>query len=229
MNKGWTGEKGHGKSFLMAKQLWADCVRNSHMHEKLGLPIRKIKVMRTLGLNPAFLDVWKEYIEIFSELDELPSFRDSDVYADDITLRLSARAWDMLSLDIQDWLTASERLGCHFYFTAVNFKRVVIDFRENTDELSVVTKGWGSRRPTPTMPEVKRIWGFIHECRVPVQEFRADSFDEGNYSGGKWHWLDRRYIEMYDHTNVSLRTGFAPYRHIARVCPQCGFDKPKHV
>jgi len=218
MNKGWTGEKGNGKSYLLAKHLWGDMVRNFDFHENKGLPIRKIKIMKTLGLSPELLSDWNEYLEVFTELDELPTFRDCDVYADDITLRLSARAWSELSLDIQDWLTASERLGCHFYFTAVNFKRVVIDFRENTDELSVVTKGLASRRPTPTMPPVTRIWGFIHEAMVPVQEFRADNFDEGKYSGGRWHWLDKKYINMYDHTNVSLRSGYSDYRLQQRWC-----------
>jgi len=229
MNKGWTGEKGHGKSFLMAKHLWGDMLRNRHFHDDLGLPLRKIKVMKTLGLAPELLEEWKGYLELFDNLVELPTFRDCDVYSDDITLRLSARAWDMLSLDVQDWLTASERLGCHFYFTAVNFKRVVIDFRENTDELSVVTKGWGSRRPTPTMPPVKRIWGFIHECQVPINEFRSDSFDESNYSGGRWHWLKKEFIAMYDHTNVSLRTGYPPYDYIERQCNDEACPKAPHV
>jgi len=218
MNKGWTGKKGNGKSYCMAVTLRSTLDWNKHCAEDLGLPPRKIYIMRTLGVAPWVFETYAGYVEMFDDLNELPAFKNADIFADDITLRLSARAWDMLPLEVQDWLTASERLGCNFYFTAVNFKRVVIDFRENTDELSVVTKGWGSRRPMVGMPPVKRLWGFIHECMVPFDEYRLDSFNEANYSGGRWHWMKWKFIEMYDHTNVSLREGYPDAKAILRYC-----------
>jgi len=229
MTQGWTGERGNGKSFLLMKTMMSRLPVNRDLHERFGLPIRKTKVMRTLGLAPWFSSFWKNYIDFFDDFEDLPGFQACDVYCDDITLRLSARAWDMFPLEVQDWLTASERLSNHFYFTAVSFKRVVIDFRETTDYLSVVTKGWGSKRPMIGYPPVKRIYGFIHECPVVPAEFRADSFDEGKYSGGKWHWIDKKIIAGYDHTNVSLRTGLPSLKHRVRNCPECGFEQVKHV
>lgn len=229
MTKGWTGERGNGKSFLMMKTMMQRLPMNRELHEKYGYPIRKSKVMATLGLAPEFLHEWRNYIDLFNDFDELPYFTACDVYCDDITLRLSARAWDMFPLEVQDWLTACERLSVHFFFTAVTFKRVVIDFRETTDELSVVTKGWGSPRPMLGYPPVKHIWGFIHECPVPPGEFRSDSFDEGKYSGGKWHWISRKVIAGYDHTNVSLREGLPDLKSRVRYCrdPKCP-DYIKH-
>jgi len=223
MTKGWTGERGNGKSYLMMKTMMTRLPMNRELHEKFGYPIRKTMVMKTLGLAPWMFEEWGPYIEMFDDFDDLPTIRSSDVYCDDITLRLSARAWDMMPLEVQDWLTACERLSNHLFFTAVTFKRVVIDFRETTDELSVVTKGWGSDRPMVGYPPVKRIYGFIHECRVHPSEFRADNFDEGKYDGGKWHWISRKYIDGYDHTNVSLREGLPKLKYRERMCddPKC--------
>lgn len=229
MTQGWTGERGNGKSFLMMKTMYERLNHNFSLHENAGLPKRMTWVMKTLGLAPWFLEEWKDYIHVFDDLEDLPGITGSDVYCDDITLRLSARAWDMFPLEVQDWLTACERLSNHFFFTAVTFKRVVIDFRETTDALSVVTKGWGSRRPMIGYPPVKRIWGFVFERRISPSEFRLDSFDEGMYSGGKPHWLSKKYIDCYDHTNVSLRDGMPHFKHRERECPECGFKQTKHV
>lgn len=218
MTGGWTGKKGNGKSFLLAKTLVQNLRKNYKWHTKDELPLRKSMVMRTLGLRESFRDEWKEYIEFFDNIEEVPAFKDSDVYCDDITLSLSARNWEQLPLQVQDWLTGSERLGCHVYFTAVRFKRVVIDFRENTDFLSVVTKGIGSRRPTPTIPPPRKIWGVIFEQSIPEHEFTSDGFNEALYSGGKPHLLKKKYIDIYDHTNVRLRTGYPDFTTIKRWC-----------
>lgn len=213
----FTGNKGQGKSFLLAKTLWNNLRLNESNHAK-GLELRKSMVMRTLGIRKEFYDQWKDHIELFDELEELINFKNCDVYCDDITLRLNARAWEMLSLDVQDWLTASDRMSCNFYATAVRFSMVEKTFRINTDYLAVVTKGMGSRRPKVGLPDPRFIWGFINECQVPATEFEADAFKEGHYSGGKAHWINKKYLAVYDHKNVQLRTGFPKARVIRRLC-----------
>lgn len=218
MTTGWTGKKGNGKSAMMARTLRRNLEINKKYHEKLGYPIRKSAVMRTLGLRDDFVEQYADYIIFFDAIDQLPNFRDCDVYCDDITLSLSARAWDLLDLKVQDWLTGAERLGCHLYFTAVRFKRVVVDFRETTDQLFVVNKLIGSRRPTPTIPPPKRVWGIITANDVPDYEFTKDSFNEAEWVGGKWHLLTRKLIEIYDHTNIKLREGYPNYTAVVRWC-----------
>jgi len=235
MTQGWTGERGNGKSFLLMKTMMSRLPVNRDLHERFGLPIRKTKVMRTLGLAPWFSSFWKNYIDFFDDFEDLPSFQACDVYCDDITLRLSARAWDMFPLEVQDWLTASERLSNHFYFTAVTFKRVVIDFRETTDYLSVVTKGWGSKRPMIGYPPVKHIYGFIHECPVVPAEFRADSFDEGKavkeeggYRSSVSMKLGAAFVPLGTvPVNLTYRTGVAVVT--SKGVPNVNFCSPLHV
>jgi len=214
---GWTGEKENGKSYLLAKTLYKNLRKNLAL-AKSGLPPRQSMVLRTLGLRPAFYEQWGDWIHYFDDFDELPAFTGCDVYLDDITLRLSARNWDMLKADVQDWLTGSSRLSCNVYFTAVTFKRVVIDFRENTDYVAVVTKGMGSPRPMIGYPPVKRIWGIINEQSVSPADFRSDMFNESEHTGGKMHFIRKKYLNVYDHQNLSLREGYPDLEPQVRWC-----------
>jgi len=222
MNLGWIGDKGQGKSYMLAKHLVKTLRRNWRWHEKLGLPIRRVAIMETLGLAEGFKTAWSEYLFFFNEIDELKTMRDCDVFADDISMRLDNRSWEMLSQGTREWLYGSERLGCDFFFTAQKFSRVEITFRLLTDKILLCTKGFGSKRPTATKPAVKKIWGFIHTLKIPKAEFQADGFNQDLYQArGLPHWLSRKYTEVYDHSNVTLSTGFAPLQCIERIAP-CG-------
>lgn len=218
MIMGFTGKKGNGKSYLLAKEIVKTLLSNQKYHVKDELPIRKVMIMKTLGLRDAFYEEWQEYIEYFDNVEDVPNFRDCDVFCDDITLSLSARNWENLPLQVQDWLTGSERFGCHFFFTAVRFRRVVIDFRENTDVLYVVNKNIGSRRPTPTIPAPKYLWGIISKREVPDFEFTKDFFNEAEWTGGRISFLRKKFIDVYDHTNVRLRDGYPNFTVIKRMC-----------
>lgn len=214
---GWTGEKENGKSYILAKTLYKNLHGNLKL-AKAGYEPRQSLVLRTLGLREGFYQKWKDWIVYFDELDELVQFKGVDVYLDDITLRLSARNWDMLKSDVQDWLTGSSRLSCNVYFTAVTFKRVVIDFRENTDYVAVVTKGMGSRRPMIGYPPVRKPWGIINEQSISPADFRSDSFNESEHSGGKIHLIRKKYLSIYDHQNISLRSGYPDLEPRLRWC-----------
>lgn len=224
MNIGWVGDKGQGKSYLLAKQLVRILKRNQIWHEKYELPKRPVCVMTTLGLSDWFVEQWTEYLVFFTEIQQLALISESDVFVDDISMRLDSRNWELLPQDTREWLYGSERLGCDLYFTAQKFSRVEITFRLLTDAVYVCTKGWGSPRPSATRPEVKRVWGIIFENEVPKSEYQKESFNQDEWSGGgRWHWLSKRYTSVYDHTNVTLTQGYAPLRCIVRECsdPNC--------
>jgi len=229
MNIGYIGDKGEGKSYMLAKELVRTLKQNQRWHEHNGLPIRRVAVMNTLGLSAWFKDAWKKYLTYFNEIQEISTFKETDVFVDDISMRLDSRNWELLPQAAREWLYGSERLGCDLFFTAQKFSRVEITFRLLTDVVYLCTKRWGSPRPSATRPQVKKVWGIIQTTAIPKAEFQKDSFNQDLYGGGKWHLLRRRFTDVYDHTNVTLSEGYAPYQHIVRVCPECGYDKPRHV
>jgi len=200
MNTGWIGAKGNGKSYMMAKELIRILNRNRYWHEHDGLPLRKVPVM--FGLADWFKEEWSEYLLQWSEIQELPRFKECDVFADDITTRLDQTQWRLLGMDVKEWLRANERHGCDFYFNAQNFAEVEITFRRLTDRIFFCSKGMGSRRPSATKPKVNFIWGWINTLEIPEDEFRKEGWTQRGLSGGKMHWLRKKYTEIYDHTTV---------------------------
>lgn len=230
MNIGWIGDKGQGKSYLMAKNLHRILRRNKLWHEKYDLPLRHVAVMSTLGLAEWYKQEWNEYLIFFDKLEQLSLLRECDVFVDDISMRLDARKWELLTNDVREWLYGSERLGCDLYFTAQKFSRVEITFRLLTDAVYLVSKNWGSPRPSATRPQVKRIWGILSEASIPKDIYQNEKFNQDDYAGGgKLHLIRKKYIEMYDHTNVSLSKEYPALTPIMRWCytPECP-DFQKH-
>lgn len=223
MNTGFIGDKGQGKSYMLARTLSGVLVQNKVWHEKNKLPIRKVAVMETLGLSEKFKSIWSEYLVYFKNIDELPQFKEMDVFVDDISMRLDSRNWDLLTQGCREWLYGSERLGCDLYFTAQKFSRVEITFRLLTDAIFICTKGMGSKRPSATKPEVKRIWGWIWVAQISKSDFQAEHFNQDDFGGGRPVLLRKKFINMYDHTKISLTDGYPPLTAIVRHCydPDC--------
>lgn len=222
-NIGYIGDKGQGKSYMLAKTLVSILKRNRKWHEKLGLPLRPVVVMETLGLSEWFVDNWKDYLKAFKEIEELASFREADVFIDDISMRLDSRKWELLPDDARQWLYGAERLGCDVFFTAQKFSRVEITFRLLTDAIYLCSKSIGSKRPSATRPEIKRIWGIISVCNIPKSAYQKETFNQDEWGGGRIHWLSRKYTDVYDHTKISLTDGYPPLKCIIRKCsdPNC--------
>jgi len=221
MNLGYIGDKGQGKSYMLMKLLRKTLRRNFVWHTRKNLPLRKVAVMETLGLSEDFKHYWQNYLTFFREIDDLKDLRECDVFVDDISMRLDSRSWEMLTQGAREWLYGSERLGCDLYFTAQKFSRVEITFRLLTDAVFMCTKGLGSKRPSATKPAVKHVWGFVHTLKIPKAEYQAEGFNQDLYHGGFPHWLSRKIIECYDHTNISLSEGYPPLQCVEREAP-CG-------
>lgn len=185
--------------------------------------------MDTLGLDPSFADEWQEYLQFFTNLDDIANFREADVYVDDISMRLDSRGWEYLTQGARQWLYGSERFGCDFYFTAQKFSRVEITFRLLTDVVYLCTKTWGSPRPTATKPKVKRIWGIINVLDIPKSVFQAEKFNQDELGGGKMKWLSRKFTDIYDHKNISLSSDYADLTYIERWCRSEKCPKAPHV
>jgi len=229
MNIGYIGDKGQGKSYMLARELVRTLKQNQRWHEHYELPRRRVAVMRTLGLAPWFKETWGNYLTYFDEIQEIVQYKECDIFVDDISMRLDSRNWELLPQGAREWLYGSERLGCDLYFTAQKFSRVEITFRLLTDCIYLCTKAIGSPRPSATRPSVNRIWGIIQTCEIPKSEFQQDSFNQDLYGGGRPYLLRKRFTNVYDHTNISLSKGYAPFQHIERTCNSCGFIKAKHV
>lgn len=229
MTIGWVGKKGSGKSYLMIKFLMKNLAYNKKMHEKYELDIRRCAL--NFPVAQSVLDEYRDYLVGWKDIEELPHLHNCDVYCDDISSKFDQHGWRNVPMDVRSWLRLNEHrpFFCNFYFNAQNFAEVDVSFRRMTDQLYVVTKGMGSKRPMPSEPPPKRIWGFIYAEDVPDEEYRKESFNQSLYSGGKWHWLSRKICALYD-TGVELDRPVLPkLEHSERECAKCGFVKVTHA
>jgi len=205
-------------------------LRNVKWKEKSG-------IARPIGTNSPFSEAYKEYgrqngIEVFvwKDLDELITRRDCDIFIDEIGTYFDARFWADLSIDVRRWIQQGAKMGIELYGACQDFAQVDVAFRRLTTQLFHIKKMFGSGRPSPTKPPIKRIWGLCH-----MVELDPRNYDEANkrftgaallnlFSG--WFTIQRRYCEMFDTRFFLEKSKPMPYRHVERFCEYA--DDPKH-
>jgi len=213
--------------------------RNIKWKERSGIAR---KILTNSPFSKAYLAYAKENgIEVvfWENLDELIVQRDCDIFIDEIGTYFDARLWTELSLDVRRWIQQGAKMGIELYGACQDFAQVDVSFRRLTSELVHITKFIGSRRPSPTKPPVKRIWGFCHMVSLNPQEYDAS---KNKFSGGGilswltgWFTIQRRYCELFDTRFFLKRSALLPMKHSERYCEHrehaehpCDFHKVIH-
>jgi len=228
----YSGLESSGKSLRLAKVV-ADLVyRNSKWREESGIAR---PIISNLKFSADFEEWAKEMgvpITYWKNLDELIEYRDADIIIDEVGTYFDARLWADLSLDVRRWLTQGAKTGIEIYGSAQDFAQVDLAFRRLVNHLYHITKLFGSGRPSPTKPPVKRIWGVCSMRELNPREYKEDkkSFDKTSVFP-TFFLIERRYCEIFDTTQKIDRSTPPPYKHIERYCgdENCGFHKTVHI
>lgn len=175
MKKVWTGIESSGKSLQLSINAERVLQRNIKWYEITRRP-------RTMAFNtpmaPKFIARIKEagikYIE-FKHLSEILHLEECDIFIDELIKFFGASGTTSLSREQLDFITQGAKTGVHLYAASQDFSQVHKQFRLLVNEVYVVTKIIGSKRPMKTAPPVGMIWGLCMIREVKPTSFKGDS------------------------------------------------------
>jgi len=200
----FTGLESSGKSLQLSIQADLALKRNIRWikkRAKAGLPY----VQRTMAfdspMSPQFIkqieDGGCKYFK-FSSLMDILYLQQADIFINEIIKYFPASGSQPLTNEQMDFLTQGAKSGVFLYFASQDFSQAHKQFRLLTNEVHVVTKLIGSRRPMKTAPPVKRVWGLCVAREVKPESFKGDSVSMESL-GIPWPFLiDRADTERFD-------------------------------
>jgi len=215
----YSGLESSGKSLKLAMVATELVYRNSKWRKRSG----KIRpIVSNMAFAQPFID-WAQSmgvpLEYWQNLDDLIKRSDCDVLCDEVGTYFDSRMWADLSLDVRRWLAQGAKVGIEFYGAAQDFAQVDKSFRRLCNELYLVRKLIGSRRPSATKPPVKHVWGICMMSQLDPQGYKED---EKKFVGASiipsFFLIERKYCEIFN-TNQKIERSLPPrMKHIERFC-----------
>jgi len=233
----YSGLESSGKSLKLAMEAVRIAERNGRWNKSAYMRAKGRK--RPIVSNMTFTQPFVEYcktldVPIFywEDLEELISYKEADIFIDEVGNYFDSRLWADLSLDVRKWLTQGAKSGIEIYGSAQDFAQVDKAFRRLCNELYLITKIIGSRRPAATKPPVKRIWGVCAMQQLDPQGYDEDKkkFVSGSLIPAIF-FIERKYCEIFDTGQFMARSAPPKLKHIERLCEldACGIKKIQHV
>jgi len=175
MKKVWTGIESSGKSLQLSIQAEEILRRNIRWLSKTGIP-------RTMAfdspMSASFIkrieDAGLKYL-FFRNKSDILSLSEADIFINELIKYFPASGSTSLSNEDLDFITQGAKNGVDLYCASQDFSQVHKQFRLLTNEVYVVTKIIGSRRPVKSAPQVKHIWGLCMVRAVDAGSFKGDS------------------------------------------------------
>jgi len=210
MKKGWTGLESAGKSQLMAVHAVKVLERNVKWiksREKLGLPF----IQRTMSFDTPMshefiskVEKWgMKYIH-FYDLGDIMPLSENDIFINEINKFFPARGSEALTREQAEFLSQGAKDGVNIYFCSQDFSQAHKGFRYLVNELEVVTKWAGSRRPCASAPPVNFIWGVVISRAVSPSTFKGDNMTMESTGMPSIYFINRKDTELYD-TSYKVR------------------------
>lgn len=199
----YTGIESSGKSLKLAMDARRILKRNAKFI-KMGLPPRPIYT--NMLFSQEFLAKAEELgvpIVLWHNLEDIIYKEEGDVFIDEILKYFDARNWADLTLDAKHWLTQGAKRGIHVYGSAQDMSQVEKSFRLLVNEVHVVSKVMGSRRPSKTFPKVKRIWGLCMSRQVSPSSFKGDNDTMETVGWPSFFLIQREDCVIFD-TNAKI-------------------------
>jgi len=174
MKRFFTGLESSGKSLMLSRTAEDILQRNARWLKVTGKPRR---MAFSMPMAEEFIARVKKagllYLE-FKNLDEILGLEETDFFFDEIIKFFPASGSASLSNEQLHFITQGEKSGISIYGTSQDFSQVHKQFRRLVQEVYVVTKVVGSRRPMKTAPPIKRIWGVCMLRAVNPKTFTGD-------------------------------------------------------
>jgi hypothetical protein len=229
MKKVYTGLESSGKSLQLAVEAKRVLERNKKWlkkRAKLGLE----RVERTMAfaspMSQHFIDeieaTGTRYLK-FRNLNEILHLSEVDIFIDELIKFFPAKGSDSLSTEQLDFITQGAKSGVNMYCASQDFSQVHKQFRLLTNEVYVITKIIGSRRPMKSAPPVNKIWGLCMIRQVAPSSFKGESATMESQGFPSFYLINREDCELFD-TSYKVPISTLPPIKVRRQLMQ-GYDE----
>ena len=148
----FTGYPGHGKTTALAVKA-KECLNSS-----LSL-YKKHNVIRPLYTNivfsPKIEEEYARFIKYFDDIREMPTWKDCDIFIDEMSLYFDSQQWEKLPLSIKRYLRLHRHYDVNIYAAVQDFNTVDITVRRLTTRLYHSVKILSTREPSPFLPPIR--------------------------------------------------------------------------
>ena len=228
----YTGIESSGKSLLLSRQADKVRLRNIKWLKITGIP-------RTMAFNspmsPAFIQKIKDsginYLS-YKNLDEILYLEEADIFIDELIKYFPASGSSSLTNEQLHFVTQGAKSGIHLWGASQDFSQVHKQFRLLVNEVYIIKKLIGSRRPMKTAPPVSKVWGICSKQKVSPTSFKGDSTSMDEVEGGLSLFLIRRVdVERFD-TSYKIPLTKMPVRKIRKQVEHCdedGFERVRYI
>lgn len=228
----YTGIESSGKSLLLSKKAEEVRKRNIRWLKITGLP-------RTMAFNspmsPTFIQLIKDsgikYLS-YKNLDEILYLEEADIFIDELIKYFPASGSSSLTNEQLHFVTQGAKSGIHLWGASQDFSQVHKQFRLLVNEVYIIKKLIGSRRPMKTAPPVTTVWGVCSKQKVSPTSFKGDSTTMDEVEGGLSIFFIRRVdVERFD-TSYKIPLTKLPIRKIRRqeeYCDEDGFRRIRYI
>jgi len=227
----WTGIESSGKSLQLSVMAEEVLARNVKWLDIVGIP-------RTMQFNSPMSDDFINRIEShgvkykeYKNLDDILYEEETDIFMDEIIKFFPASGSNSLSQEQLHFLTQGSKSGVNLYGASQDFSQVHKQFRLLVNEVNVITKIIGSRRPMKTSPPVKRIWGVCVIRSVKPSSFRGDSATMEADGLPSLYFINREDCERFD-TSYKIPQSSLPTKKLKlqwEVCDEDGYKRKRYV
>jgi len=231
MKQVWTGIESSGKSLQLSKRAEEVLLRNIAWLKATGIP-------RTMAFNspmsPAFIRrIEKAGIKylFYKNLDEILHLTETDVFMDELIKFFPASGSTSLSNEQLHFITQGAKSGVNLYAASQDLSQVHKQLRLLVNEVYVVSKIIGSRRPMKTAPPVKRIWGICFMREVLPQSFKGDSVSMETVGFPHLFLIRRVDTDRFD-TSYKIPLSSLPVKRLRKqveVCDEDGFKRVRYI
>lgn len=227
----YTGIESSGKSLLLSRTAERVRQRNAYW-------FRVTKLKRTMAFNSPMSKEFRDLIEKsninyleFKDLDEIVYLEEADIFIDEVIKYFPASA-TTLSNEQLHFLTQGAKSGICLWGASQDFSQVHKQFRRLVNEVYLITKIIGSRRPMKTAPPVKTVWGICSKRRVNPQSFKGDDATmEKLENGYSLFLITKPDIARFD-TSYKIPLSGLPVKKLRKqkeVCDEDGYTRYRYI
>lgn len=228
----YTGIESSGKSLLLSRQAERVRLRNIKWHKITGLK-------RTMAFNSPMSEEFIQLInksnieyKFFKNLDDILYLEEADIFIDEVIKFFPASGSSSLTNEQLHFITQGAKSGIHLWGASQDFSQVHKQFRLLVNEVYVIKKLIGSRRPMKTAPPVNKVWGICSKQKVSPQSFKGDSTSMDEVEGGlSLFFIKRVDVERFD-TSYKIPQSTLPIKKIRRqveICDEDGFKRVRYI
>lgn len=177
----YTGLESSGKSLQLSIQADLALRRNvawARKRHKRGLPFVPRIMAFDSPMSKEFVseieNAGMKYMQ-FRNLIDILYISQADIFINEIIKYFPATGSAALTHEQMDFLTQGAKNGVYLYCASQDFSQAHKQFRLLVNEVYVITKIMGSRRPIESAPPSKRIWGVCMIRSVSPSSFKGDS------------------------------------------------------